>query len=391
MITPRRQLPSAMTCGVSATTTTVLPLTSNPSTSPLSTWKASTTLQRSWSAGMVSPDVVHGHTMSQEQFSKYVPSSRHVIRDSLLGNEHRVLPRSYPVNGPPRVTAVVLQSRPAVAADLPALVELQRGWEAHWFGAAESDEDEVRDSFDRVEPLERCSRLLFDGDRLVAAAWWWQPDETSLHVSPAADLPAVYDDVLPWFVDSGASRVEALNRDELLRGALVRHGWTHLLSQFELSRDATPLPPPRWPQAVTTTTLDDHADAVHRLIYVDAAWADVAGHRERELEEWRSIFVAGHDPEQQVLAWHDGRLVGVALGKTFSDGTGWVSQLAVASDHRGRGLGTALLAEAFARRLAGGAVRLGLGVSAANPDALRMYLGLGLEIDREWMAYRRLG
>jgi len=70
MTTPTRQLPSAMTGGVSATTMTVRSLTSTPSTSPRSTWNASTTLQRSWSAGMVSPDVVHGHTMSHEQFSK---------------------------------------------------------------------------------------------------------------------------------------------------------------------------------------------------------------------------------------------------------------------------------------------------------------------------------
>lgn len=286
---------------------------------------------------------------------------------------------------------MVLRSRPATAADLPDLVQLQRSWEEHWFGAAESDADEVRDSFDRVDPLERQSRLLHDGDRLVAAAWWWQPDETSLHVSPTDELTAVYDDLLPWLARCGATRVEALSRDERLRGSLVRHGWTHVLSQFELIRDAAPLPPPRWPRGVTTTAMGDHADAVHRLIYVDAGWADVAGHRERELEEWRSLFVAGHDPDQQVLAWHDGRLVGVALGKTFSDGTGWVSQLAVARDHQRRGLGTALVAEAFGRRLAGGAVRLGLGVSAANPDALRMYLTLGLEIDREWMAYRHLG
>jgi len=35
-----------------------------------------------------------------------------------------------------------------------------------------------------------------------------------------------------------------------------------------------------------------------------------------------------------------------------------------------------------------GAKRLGLGVSAANPDALRLYLGVGLAVDREWRQYR---
>jgi len=37
-------------------------------------WNASATVQRSVSAGAVSPEVEHGHTMSQLQFSKYVPA-----------------------------------------------------------------------------------------------------------------------------------------------------------------------------------------------------------------------------------------------------------------------------------------------------------------------------
>jgi ribosomal protein S18 acetylase RimI-like enzyme len=136
------------------------------------------------------------------------------------------------------------------------------------------------------------------------------------------------------------------------------------------------------------TGLGDWAGEVYRVIYQEAGWADVPGHGSRGLDEWRRLFVAGVDPEQQVLAWQDGRLVGVALGKTFSDGTGWVAQVAVPRDQQGRGLGTALLGEAFGRRVSAGATRLGLGVSAANADALRLYESVGLQIDREWLLYR---
>ena len=62
-------MPSVMTFGVSPTAATVSPLTSMPSTSPESTWKTSTTWQRSWSAPSAS-DAVHGHITSHEQFSK---------------------------------------------------------------------------------------------------------------------------------------------------------------------------------------------------------------------------------------------------------------------------------------------------------------------------------
>ena len=69
MTTPRRQLPSVITFGVSATAATVSPLTSVPSTSPLLTLKTSTTLQRSLVAPSES-DAVQGQTTSHEQVSK---------------------------------------------------------------------------------------------------------------------------------------------------------------------------------------------------------------------------------------------------------------------------------------------------------------------------------
>jgi GNAT superfamily N-acetyltransferase len=281
-----------------------------------------------------------------------------------------------------------LSARPATAADVPALVVLQQAFDTRWFGVPEQDEAEVRESLARVSPLEQRSVLLHDGGRLVAAGWWWKPDDSTLLVDPDVGDPGVHDALVGWLVSSGAVGAEALAGDELLRAALVRHGWAHRLSQFELIRDSTGLPAPTWLGDVSVTSLGDEAEAVHRLIYREARWADVPGHGHRPLAEWHGLFLAGEDPAQQVLAWRDGTLVGVALGKTFSDGTGWVSQVAVRPDQQGRGLGRALLLEAFGRRLASGATRLGLGVSAANGDALRLYESIGLRIDREWMLYQ---
>lgn len=281
-----------------------------------------------------------------------------------------------------------LRTRPGTGADVPALVALQQSWDRRWFGASEHDEAEVRASFDRVDPLEQRSVLLYDGDRLAAAGWWWKEDDTTLLVDPGSEAAPVHDALLAWLVGSGSRHAEALGRDQLLRAALARHGWEHWLTQFELLRDTAALPPPAWPEGVTATALGDDADAVYRVIYDEAGWADVPGHGRRDFTEWHGLFLTGEDPEQQVLAWRDGRLVGVALGKTFSDGTGWVAQVAVSRDQQGRGLGRALLAEAFSRRIAAGATRLGLGVSAANADALRLYESIGLEIDREWLLHR---
>lgn len=282
-----------------------------------------------------------------------------------------------------------VSARPATLSDLADLTALQVAEDAHWFGAAEHDASEVRESLVRAEPLHERSRVLHDGGQLVAAGWWANPEEATLVVREGTHVDAVYDDLLPWFSHSGVRELEALRPDERRRTALERHGWRYVRSQFELARDTSTPPPSHWPDGVTISGFaDEHAAAVHRVIYEEAGWAEVPGHAARDLEDWRSLFVEREDPQQQVLAWQDGRLVGVALGKTFSDGMGWISQLAVPRDLRGRGLGSALLAEALRRRLDGGASQLGLGVSAANPSALRLYEGVGFAIDREWMAYR---
>ncbi|MFI5049739.1 MAG: GNAT family N-acetyltransferase [Gaiellales bacterium] len=278
---------------------------------------------------------------------------------------------------------MAFRARSIAESDVADITRLWQAWDRRWFGAVEHDEPEVRESLAGVVR----GRVLLDGDRLAAAAWW-RPDDATLLVHPDSDAAPVHDDLLPWLVRGGAVHLEALDRDEALRAALGRHGWEYVRSQFELIRGAAPLPRAHWPEGVTTTPVGDHADAVYRVIYDESGWTEVPGQGRREFDEWHRLFVAGTESEQQVLAWRAGRLVGVALGTTFSDGTGWVSQLAVVRDQQGRGIGSALLTEAFQRRLGAGATQVGLGVSAANPHALRLYQRLGLEIDREWMAYR---
>ena len=289
-----------------------------------------------------------------------------------------------------------MHARPASPDDLPAVTALQAAFDTHWFGGQESDESEIKQVLDLAVPLDERSRVLVadEGD-LVAAAWWWSPDDVFLavrHDAPPATLDAVYDDLLAWFERCGVRDVLALAGDTARQTALERHGWEHWLSSFELIRDVSPdwhLPEPVWPHGVTVTGMRVDAErAVHQLVYERARWASVPGHGSRDFEEWRHLFVAGVPADDAVLAWRGDELVGAALGKIFSDGSGWVAQLAVPQELQKQGLGRALLLESFRRRVAAGATKLGLGVSAQNAHALGLYLGIGLTIDREWRQYR---
>lgn len=72
-----------------------------------------------------------------------------------------------------------------------------------------------------------------------------------------------------------------------------------------------------------------------------------------------------------------GRVVGSALGVLLTPEDGFVVDLTVASDHRRRGLGAGLLRWQLAAMAEQGALRVLLGVTAANAEAVELYHQLG--------------
>src|SRR3954452_148676 len=129
-----------------------------------------------------------------------------------------------------------MASRPAQPDDVPAITALHAAYDTHWFGAPEQDEDEVRQSLGRVDPLAGRSRVVLDDDgRITGAAWWWgeQTPSTTLVVDPSAGA-APYDELLEWLRDNGVEVAEALAVDTVAVESLERQGWVHERSSFEL-------------------------------------------------------------------------------------------------------------------------------------------------------------
>ena len=83
----------------------------------------------------------------------------------------------------------------------------------------------------------------------------------------------------------------------------------------------------------------------------------------------------------------DGRAIGWVVGRVFSDGRGWVEQLAVARSARGLGLGRALMLHSLAELRSRGATSLATGVQAANENAIGLYRDIGFAVEREWRVY----
>jgi ribosomal protein S18 acetylase RimI-like enzyme len=147
-----------------------------------------------------------------------------------------------------------------------------------------------------------------------------------------------------------------------------------------------PVPVAPFPRGVEVAPyrFGDDDQAVHRLIYIDAAWASVPGHAERDLDQW--LATARHC-RSAFLARRNGRPVGCVTGRVLASGRGSVDMLAVAMSERHRGLGRALLLHAFADLQLAGGRDLTLGVQAENAGALRLYRSVGLEVEHEWRIY----
>lgn len=268
--------------------------------------------------------------------------------------------------------------RPATAADRDAVLGLAIAEEVHWLGAAESTAEEVADWLDSEGGVE--GGVLSEDGRGFAA-------DGRHEAILIATAPEPVGELLDWLAERRPELEVATHGGDAARIAVFEaRGLRHVRSAFTLARSGGALPEPAAPDGVEVGRYELSSDdeAVHRLIYVDAQWASVAGHTERDLDAFRDVT---RSCSSLFVARRDGRPVGFIAGKLLETGRGYVQTLAVARDERGRGLGRALLLRSFADLQDAGATDLGLGVEAANESALGLYRSVGLTVEQEWKHY----
>jgi mycothiol synthase len=184
----------------------------------------------------------------------------------------------------------------------------------------------------------------------------------------------------------GAANVHAR---ELLTGA----GYALLRSYWRMVRELDGSEQPgHVPEGIRMRALDVETDgqAVHALD--DVAFSTVPDYNPSSLEQFREEHLAAHDldTDLSVIAETDGAMAGFALTRVWSDArVGFVDVLAVHPAHQGRGLGPALLSQAFVRYRAAGLREAQLGVATDNPRAVRLYERVGMRQKFRFDVYER--
>jgi ribosomal protein S18 acetylase RimI-like enzyme len=176
--------------------------------------------------------------------------------------------------------------------------------------------------------------------------------------------------------------------DAALADLLEREGFErkHEVWRMEVELGGQ-LAEPAWPEGVTVRTFrDGDARAVHRLL--DEAYRTTGQGDEDRFEDWEPAMMGdpSFDPELWFLAEAEGELVGACLNWR----EGFVKDIVVAAEWRGRGLGEALLRHAFRELAARGVDRVGLKVDSNNPTgAHRLYERVGMRTAQTYAVFER--
>jgi ribosomal protein S18 acetylase RimI-like enzyme len=195
--------------------------------------------------------------------------------------------------------------------------------------------------------------------------------------------------------ERGFARLTAtvVPEDEPFARLVGRSGFVQQREVLRMWRRLNGEPPARSVDGVAIRTYG-HTDAhrVHALL--DEAYAGWdRDYVRRSHVEWLA-WMTEHDefdPTLWFVAERDGELVGCALHWREHRRSGWVKDIVVREDVRGRGLARALLEHGFCAYAARGVERVGLKVDSTNPTgALQLYERAGFATDRRYRVCAKL-
>lgn len=168
------------------------------------------------------------------------------------------------------------------------------------------------------------------------------------------------------------------------RTLLETRGYTlaRVYFRMHITLDAPP-PSPVWPEGITVRVCDGSLEDIRRIhATIEESFLDHWAHTPRSFEDWhRNMVREEFDPTLWFLAYDGAEIAGATLCRVREAGLGWINQVAVRRPWRKRGLGMALLRQAFHVFYQRGLPRVGLGVDGQSlTGAQHLYERAGMQV-----------
>jgi len=289
--------------------------------------------------------------------------------------------------------------RPAVAADAAAVAEIVAALESSLYGDSTFSRADLEDEWSVLD-LERNARVACEGGRIVGYGTVHEVGgigRAEGYVHPDAVGRGIGTMVARGLEESaarGGARAiwnSVFEADRAGRALFESLGYVavRVFREMRIELDAPP-PAPEWPDGLRVVTFDPERDAREFHAAREEAFADHWGHTPRSFESWSksSLRSERFDPALWCVVRAGDEIAGGTISTGDTYGGGFVHALFTRRPWRKRGLGAALLYDAFGRLWERGERSVGLGVDAANDTgAFRLYERAGMEPALGWVIY----
>jgi mycothiol synthase len=292
-----------------------------------------------------------------------------------------------------------MNSRPATADDLKAMLSLVAADEEHCYGRpSQLAVGDLREWLSRTV-LATDSWLYEEDGELVALGWCDRDGGRDVAIGVGVVHPAWKGKGIgPQLLarSEGCGRARGVQRmqqvafgpDEAAHRLLADRGYREVRRFYEMAIELAA--PPDVPDLGIETL--DPADVQEFHAALDEAFQDHWEHHGMTFERWWERHRA--NPNLDLSLWfvlrEGGEMAAVSRNEANRNGGGYVGAIGVRRPWRGKGYAKALLLHTFREFYDRGIKRVTLGVDAENPTgATHLYERVGMHVEQEQIVFER--
>ena len=279
--------------------------------------------------------------------------------------------------------------------------ELVGALESSLYGETRFSQADLEDEWSELD-LSRDTRVVREGDRIVAYGVLRERGDMARvegYVHPRAHGRGIGRLMATGLEDEairrGARRIQnsLFEADAPGRRLVESLGYSaaRIFREMRIDLEAAP-PEPKWPDGLRVEPFDPERDARAFYVAQTESFADSWNYTPRAFESWSKVTLGSErfDPSLWCVVRAGDEIAAGTICTADTYGGGFIHALFTRRPWRRKGVGAALLADAFRRLWDHGERSIGLGADAASDSiAFRIYERAGMTPVLGWMVYEK--